>query len=60
MALNNIEIVLYILLAAIAGMIFSLRRIFLLEKRILALDKKITSLISRKAIRKTTKRRKRR
>jgi len=33
---------LYILLAAVAGMIYSLRRIYILEQRILALDQKIT------------------
>lgn len=58
MAFINIELVLYVLLAAVAGMIYSLRRIYLLEKRILALDKKITTLLFKKnPVKKPTRKR---
>ena len=39
--LINPGLILYILLGAIAGMIYSLRRIFRLEKLMLAIDEKI-------------------
>ncbi len=41
-------LILYILLGAVAGMIYALRRIFILERRILELDKKLIILLKRK------------
>jgi len=41
-------LILYILLGAVAGMIYSLRRIFKLEKLMLAIDEKIESRLERK------------
>ncbi|MDD5177832.1 MAG: hypothetical protein PHT54_00935 [Candidatus Nanoarchaeia archaeon] len=43
--MDQITIILYVMLGAVVGMIYSLRRIFILERRILALDVKITKLI---------------
>ena len=40
---NQIIIVMYILLGSVAAMLYTLRRIFLLEKRILSLEKTILS-----------------
>jgi hypothetical protein len=47
--MEQITIILYVMLGAVVGMIYSLRRIFILERRILALDVKITKLIEHKA-----------
>ncbi len=41
-------LLLYILLGAVAGMIYSLRRIFKLEKLILAIDEKIEKQLEKK------------
>ena len=41
-------LLLYILLGAVAGMIYSLRRIFKLEKLILAVDEKIERQLEKK------------
>ena len=41
-------LILYILLGAIAGMIYSLRRIFRLEKLILSVDEKIERQLEKK------------
>lgn len=58
---NLILVLLYVLLAAVAGMIYSLRRIFILEKRILVLDQKITKFLAghkRKTVKRKVKRKK--
>ncbi|QQG38480.1 MAG: hypothetical protein HYS32_02630 [Candidatus Woesearchaeota archaeon] len=47
MALSVIDSILYILVGAIAGMIYSLRRIFILEKKINILDQNIIQLMRR-------------
>ncbi len=55
---NIILVLLYILVAAVAGMIYSLRRIYLLEQRILVLDQKITKFLTlhkRKAVKRKKK-----
>ena len=41
-------LILYVLLGAIAGMIYSLRRIFRLEKLILAVDEKIETQLEKR------------
>jgi len=41
---DQIIIVMYIMLGAVAAMLYALRRIFLLEKRILSLEKLILDL----------------
>ena len=41
-------LILYILLGAVAGMIYSLRRIFRLERLILTVDEKIESQLEKK------------
>ena len=52
-------LILYILLGAIVGIVYSLRRIFRLEKLILALDEKMENQIVHKSGgKKTTSRRK--
>ena len=49
MALDQqVVLILYILLGAVAGMIYALRRIFILERRILELDKKLVAVLKRK------------
>ena len=52
---TQLVIVLYVLLGAVAGMLYALRRVFMLEKRILNLeqvilsvDKKISEYVKRK------------
>jgi len=47
MPLSVVDSILYILLGAVAGMIYSLRRIFILEKKIDELDNKIFGLAKR-------------
>ncbi len=47
MPLSVIDSILYILLGAVAGMIYSLRRIFILEKKIDEIDNKIFRLARR-------------
>lgn len=42
---DTVMIVLWILLGAVAGMIYSLKKIFSLERNIIALDKKIGALL---------------
>ena len=44
MPLSVIDSILYILLGAIAGMIYSLRRVFILEKKIDDIDSKLFRL----------------
>jgi len=48
MAFDNTIVILYILLGAVAGMIYSLRRIFILENKIEAMEEKIMSAIKKK------------
>ncbi|MBI2663147.1 hypothetical protein HYX15_01300 [Candidatus Woesearchaeota archaeon] len=45
---EQIILVLYILLGAVAGMIYALRRIFILERRILDIDNKLAAVLKRK------------
>ncbi|MBI2667977.1 hypothetical protein HYX17_04390 [Candidatus Woesearchaeota archaeon] len=45
---QTIVLVLYILLGAVAGMIYALRRIFILERRILELDSKLVAALKRR------------
>jgi len=47
MPLSIIDSILYILLGAVAGMIYSLRRIFILEKKIDDIDTKMYRLARR-------------
>ena len=47
MPLSIVDSILYILLGAVAGMIYSLRRIFILEKKIDELDNKLFRLARR-------------
>ena len=47
MPLSVVDSILYILLGAVAGMIYSLRRIFILEKKIDEIDNKIFRLARR-------------
>ena len=51
-------LILYILLGAIVGIVYSLRRIFRLEKLILAIDEKMESQLVRKSNKTTVKRKK--
>ncbi|MBS3145456.1 hypothetical protein J4414_01505 [Candidatus Woesearchaeota archaeon] len=44
MPLSVIDSILYILLGAVAGMIYSLRRVFILEKKIDDIDSKLFRL----------------
>ncbi len=48
MPIDTITIVLYILLGAVGGMIYSLRRIFLLENKIEQMEERILSAIRKK------------
>lgn len=45
--LNTIYLVLYALIGAIAAMIYGLRKIYSLERRLIELDKKIARLLGR-------------
>ena len=45
---NQEILILYILLGAIAGIVYSLRRIYMLERKILEIDRKITELLKKK------------
>jgi len=47
MPLSVVDSILYILLGAVAGMIYSLRRIFILEKKIDEVDNKLFRLARR-------------
>lgn len=47
MPLSVVDSILYILLGAVAGMIYSLRRIFILEKKIDEIDNKLFRLARR-------------
>jgi hypothetical protein len=54
-------IILYIMLGAVVGMIYGLRRIFILERRILSIDAKVSRLLGKKVMKptkKTTKKKK--
>lgn len=44
----KIEIVLYIILGGLVGLVYGLRRVLMMERRIIAIDKKIARLIQRK------------
>ncbi|MDD5331530.1 MAG: hypothetical protein PHE43_01755 [Candidatus Nanoarchaeia archaeon] len=55
--MDEIMIALYVVLGAVVGMIYGLRRIFILEKRILLLDAKISRLLGEKTHIKKKKRR---
>ena len=48
MAFDSTIVMLYVLLGAVAGMIYSLRRIFLLENKIEAMEERILSALKRK------------
>ena len=48
MAFDNTIVILYILLGAVAGMIYSLRRIFMLENKIEAMEEKIMNALRKK------------
>ncbi len=48
MPLDRTLLMLYILLGAVAGMIYSLRRIFLLENKIELMEERILAAIKRK------------
>ena len=55
MPINRVELLLYILIAASAGIIYALRRIFSVERKVLAIeriilqmDKKITDSLKKK------------
>jgi|TARA_B100001971_G_C18247954_1_gene575810 hypothetical protein len=45
---QQIVLILYILLGAVAGMIYALRRIFILERRILDMDQKLVTALKKK------------
>lgn len=53
---DPIYLIAYILLGAVAGMIYSLRRIFKLEQRIFDMEKNIVTAISRSKVRAVAKR----
>ena len=68
MPLDVVNSILYILLGAVAGVIYSLRRIFILEKKIDFIDEKLLRLLKKvereeveelKLLRKRSRRRKR-
>jgi len=44
----KIEIVLYIILGGLVGLVYGLRRVLMMEKRIIAIDKKIARLLERR------------
>ena len=48
--MNTDTYLLYILLAAVAGMIYSLRRILILETKIESLEEKIVLLLGRRGL----------
>lgn len=45
MAFDNTIVILYVLLGAVAGMIYSLRRIFILENKIEAMEERILAAV---------------
>tara|TARA_Y100000310_G_scaffold246869_1_gene252308 strand:+ start:12985 stop:13140 length:156 start_codon:yes stop_codon:yes gene_type:complete len=45
---QQIILLLYVLLGAVAGMIYGLRRIFILERRILDMDAKLAKFLKKK------------
>jgi hypothetical protein len=45
---QQIVLILYILLGAVAGMIYAIRRIFILERRILDMDQKLVTALKKK------------
>ncbi len=44
----KIEIVLYIILGGLVGLIYGLRRVLLMEKRIIQMDRRIAKLIEKR------------
>ncbi len=48
MAFDSTIVMLYVLLGAVAGMIYSLRRIFILENKIEAMEERIMSALKKK------------
>ncbi len=44
----KIEIVLYIILGGLVGLIYGLRRVLLMERRIIQMDKKLAKLIEKR------------
>jgi hypothetical protein len=48
MAFDSTIVMLYVLLGAVAGMIYSLRRIFILENKIEAMEEKIMGALKKK------------
>lgn len=46
--MSGLELLMYIMLGAIIGMIYSIRRILILERRILEVDRKITLMLKKK------------
>ncbi len=48
MPFDGTIVMLYLLLGAVAGMIYSLRRIFMLENKIEAMEEKILNALKRK------------
>jgi len=48
MAFDSTIVMLYVLLGAVAGMIYSLRRIFILENKIEAMEERIMGALKKK------------
>lgn len=48
MAITNVELILYVMLGAVGGMIYGLKRILVLERRILDIDMKLSLLLNKK------------
>ncbi|MFH1332510.1 MAG: hypothetical protein ABIH63_04490 [archaeon] len=44
----KIEIVLYIILGGLVGLVYGLRRVIMMERRIIDLEKKITKALEKK------------
>jgi len=40
----NVELVLYVMLGAVVGMLYALRRVFMMEQNILQLEKRILQM----------------
>lgn len=55
---TQIVLLLWVLLGAVAGMLYSLKRILRLERMILTLDKKISRKVVKKAPKKRRKKKK--
>ncbi len=57
---SSVELILYIVLGCIIGIIYSLRRVVMLERKILSIDYKLSKIFGKRYLAKVPRPRKRR